>query len=26
MSTKLLENLHRELGKNTVKKVVFKIG
>jgi len=26
MSGKLLENLHRELGKNTVKKVVFKIG
>ena len=26
MSTKLLENLHRVLGKNTVKKGVFKIG
>ena len=26
MSGKLLENLHRELGKKTVKKVVFKIG
>jgi predicted nucleic acid-binding Zn ribbon protein len=26
MSSKLLENLHRELGKDTVKKVVFKIG
>lgn len=26
MNAKLLENLHRELGKNTVKKVVFKIG
>ena len=26
MSAKLLENLHRELGKKTVKKVVFKIG
>lgn len=26
MSGKLLENLHRELGKDTVKKVVFKIG
>ena len=26
MSGKLLENLHRELGKNTVKQVVFKIG
>lgn len=26
MSGKLLENLHRELGKNTVKKIVFKIG
>ena len=26
MSAKLLENLHRELGKDAVKKVVFKIG
>ena len=26
MSGKLLENLHRELGVDTVKKVVFKIG
>ncbi len=26
MSGKLLENLHQELGKDTVKKVVFKIG
>lgn len=26
MSGKLLENLHRELGKETVKQVVFKIG
>ena len=26
MSGKLLENLHRELGKDTVKQIVFKIG
>ena len=26
MSGKLLENLHRELGKSTVKQIVFKIG
>lgn len=26
MSAKLLENLHRELGKDTINKVVFKIG
>ena len=26
MSSKLLQNLHRELGKSTVRKVVFKIG
>lgn len=26
MSNKLLENLHRELGKDAVKKIVFKIG
>ena len=26
MSAKLLENLHRELGKDTISKVVFKIG
>ncbi|BDS08093.1 hypothetical protein NT6N_31330 [Oceaniferula spumae] len=26
MSSQLLQNLHRELGKDTVKKIVFKIG